>query len=233
MDEPTNHLDLTTREALSMALNEFEGTVMLVSHDRALLREVCDEFWLVSHGAVLPFDGDLDDYQKWLLETSRAISRGLPPPPLPGNLNDLLPPSAAPAPVAAKQGKGGKKGAYIDPNAAATTTAAPVVAPPPVASNTKPGAARNDDRKQSAQLRTQVAAQTRPLRVELQQIDSRMEKLAAEKAELEASMATGALSGAAIADAGRRLAHVGAEVAKLEERWLELTEQIEALQAGN
>ncbi|HNG82383.1 MAG TPA: ATP-binding cassette domain-containing protein, partial [Burkholderiaceae bacterium] len=68
LDEPTNHLDLTTREALSMALNEYEGTVMLVSHDRALLREVCDEFWLVAHGRVEPFDGDLDDYQKWLLE---------------------------------------------------------------------------------------------------------------------------------------------------------------------
>ncbi len=75
MDEPTNHLDLTTREALSMALNEFEGTVMLVSHDRALLREVCDEFWLVTDGAVKPFDGDLDDYQKWLLEQSREASR--------------------------------------------------------------------------------------------------------------------------------------------------------------
>ena len=75
MDEPTNHLDLTTREALSMALNEFEGTVMLVSHDRALLREVCDEFWLVTAGAVQPFDGDLDDYQKWLLEQSREASR--------------------------------------------------------------------------------------------------------------------------------------------------------------
>ena len=75
MDEPTNHLDLTTREALSMALNEFEGTVMLVSHDRALLREVCDEFWLVSGGEVKPFDGDLDDYQKWLLETSREMAK--------------------------------------------------------------------------------------------------------------------------------------------------------------
>ncbi len=75
LDEPTNHLDLTTREALSMALNEFEGTVMLVSHDRALLREVCDEFWLVTDGAVKPFDGDLDDYQKWLLEQSREASR--------------------------------------------------------------------------------------------------------------------------------------------------------------
>ena len=80
LDEPTNHLDLTTREALSIALNEFEGTVMLVSHDRALLREVCDEFWLVSAGQVQPFDGDLDDYQKWLLEVSRATARGLPPP---------------------------------------------------------------------------------------------------------------------------------------------------------
>jgi ATP-binding cassette, subfamily F, member 3 len=75
MDEPTNHLDLTTREALSMALNEFEGTVMLVSHDRALLREVCDEFWLVTDGEVQPFDGDLDDYQRWLLEQSREAAR--------------------------------------------------------------------------------------------------------------------------------------------------------------
>ena len=216
MDEPTNHLDLTTREALSMALNEFEGTVMLVSHDRALLREVCDEFWLVAKGAVLPFDGDLDDYQKWLLDTSRAISRGQPAPPLPGNLDSLVAPQNAPSPAAAKPAK----------------AAAPVAAPAPVASHTKPGAARNDDRKQSAQNRTQIAAKTRPLRVELQQIDARMEKLAAEKAELEATMSGGKLSGAEIAEAGRRLAHVGAEVAKLEERWLELSEQIEALQAG-
>ena len=75
LDEPTNHLDLTTREALSMALNEFEGTVLLVSHDRALLREVCDEFWLVTAGGVQPFDGDLDDYQKWLLEQSRDAAK--------------------------------------------------------------------------------------------------------------------------------------------------------------
>ena len=71
LDEPTNHLDLTTREALAMALNEFEGTVMLVSHDRALLRSVCDDFWLVTHGALLPFDGDLDDYQTHLLEEAK------------------------------------------------------------------------------------------------------------------------------------------------------------------
>jgi ATP-binding cassette subfamily F protein 3 len=73
MDEPTNHLDLATREALSMALNEFEGTVMLVSHDRALLRAVCDEFWMVSRGGVEPFDGDLDDYQRYLLDEGKRL----------------------------------------------------------------------------------------------------------------------------------------------------------------
>ncbi|MEY4765947.1 MAG: hypothetical protein RI907_2620 [Pseudomonadota bacterium] len=74
LDEPTNHLDLTTREALSIALNEFEGTVMLVSHDRALLREVCDEFWLVTRGGVAPFDGDLDDYQRWLKDQAKQLA---------------------------------------------------------------------------------------------------------------------------------------------------------------
>ena len=73
LDEPTNHLDLATREALGMALNEFEGTVMLVSHDRSLLRAVCDEFWLVTKGGVEPFDGDLDDYQLFLRDEARRM----------------------------------------------------------------------------------------------------------------------------------------------------------------
>ena len=71
LDEPTNHLDLITREALAVALNEFEGTLMLVSHDRALLRSVCDEFWLVGRGGIAPFDGDLDDYQQYLLDEAK------------------------------------------------------------------------------------------------------------------------------------------------------------------
>ena len=90
LDEPTNHLDLATREALSIALNEFEGTVMLVSHDRSLLRAVCDEFWLVSRGGIAPFDGDLDDYQRYLLdmakqarEAQRVAARAEAPAPVP------------------------------------------------------------------------------------------------------------------------------------------------------
>ena len=71
LDEPTNHLDLATREALAVALNSFEGTLMLVSHDRALLRSVCDEFWLVARGHVQPFEGDLRDYQRYLLDEAK------------------------------------------------------------------------------------------------------------------------------------------------------------------
>ena len=91
LDEPTNHLDLATREALAVALNEFEGTVMLVSHDRSLLRSVCDEFWLVTRGGVAPFDGDLDDYQRYLLDEAKRVREEL----------KTAEKVAAPAPVAA------------------------------------------------------------------------------------------------------------------------------------
>jgi ATP-binding cassette subfamily F protein 3 len=72
LDEPTNHLDLETREALTVALAQFEGTLVLVSHDRHLLRATTDQFLIVSDGKVSPFDGDLDDYRDWLFRTKLA-----------------------------------------------------------------------------------------------------------------------------------------------------------------
>ena len=66
LDEPTNHLDLEMRHALSMALQEFEGAMVIVSHDRHMLRSVTDTLLLVDGGKVEPFDGDLDDYKKWV-----------------------------------------------------------------------------------------------------------------------------------------------------------------------
>ena len=66
LDEPTNHLDLEMRHALTLALQDYEGGVILVSHDRALLRATCDNFVLVAHGVAEAFDGDLDDYKNWL-----------------------------------------------------------------------------------------------------------------------------------------------------------------------
>jgi ATP-binding cassette subfamily F protein 3 len=199
MDEPTNHLDLTTREALSIALNEFEGTVMLVSHDRALLRETCDEFWLVAQGRVQPFEGDLDDYQRWLLEVSRATARGLPPPD---------PPRAATAPTAAAP--------------------APISRPAPVPVASRPSAPPRDERKAKANERQKRADATRPLRNEIAGIDRRLALLANERKEAETALANGAMAPAAMAEAGRRLNHIAAETTQLEERWLALQEQLEA-----
>jgi ATP-binding cassette subfamily F protein 3 len=76
LDEPTNHLDLETREALTVALAQFEGTLVLVSHDRHLLRATTDEFMIVADGGLKSFDGDLDDYRDWLFKTRLAQPDG-------------------------------------------------------------------------------------------------------------------------------------------------------------
>jgi ATP-binding cassette subfamily F protein 3 len=93
LDEPTNHLDLETREALTVALAQFEGTLVLVSHDRHLLRATTEEFLIVADGRLKPFDGDLDDYREWLFATrlgkgevalpTASAKKETPPPPAP------------------------------------------------------------------------------------------------------------------------------------------------------
>jgi len=89
LDEPTNHLDLDTREALAVALAQFEGTLVLVSHDRHLLRATTDQFLIVANGTVQAFDGDLEDYREWLLKRNIAPA----------------PPKKMPAPKKPKPGK--------------------------------------------------------------------------------------------------------------------------------
>jgi ATP-binding cassette subfamily F protein 3 len=80
LDEPTNHLDLETREALTVALAQFEGTLVLVSHDRHLLRATTDQFLIVADGALRAFDGDLDDYRDWLFKTKLSPDEAAPLP---------------------------------------------------------------------------------------------------------------------------------------------------------
>ena len=184
LDEPTNHLDLTTREALSIALNEFEGTVMLVSHDRALLREVCDEFWLVTRGGVSTFDGDLDDYQRWLQDQAKAV--------------------AAAASAASSSG--------LDDGGADAPTAN-----------------RREDRKAAAQARQRLAEQAKPLKAELKKVETRMESAQTELATLTESLGQASLSPSDRADMGRRLKSLQDEVDALEERWLNLTEELDQL----
>ncbi len=194
LDEPTNHLDLATREALAVALNEFEGTVMLVSHDRALLRAVCDEFWLVGRGKVQPFDGDLDDYQRYLLEESRRLRD-----------------------AARQEARDGAR------PAATAAPAAVVAAPPP------PERSPQEQRRLEAQQRQQLAQRTRPLKRELEQADQRMAQLHGLKSVLEARLAA-PLAPPEIAEAGRQLKALNDELDALEERWLELSGRIEAIE---
>ncbi len=100
LDEPTNHLDLETREALTEALAQFEGTLVVVSHDRHLLRATTDEFIIVADGKLQPFDGDLDDYKDWLFKTK--LGKGTDVLPAAGKANKtdfpvVSPVAAAPA----------------------------------------------------------------------------------------------------------------------------------------
>ncbi|WP_447017971.1 ABC transporter ATP-binding protein [Shewanella algae] len=74
LDEPTNHLDLEMRHALTVALQGFEGAMVIVSHDRHLLRLTCNDYYLVDGGEVRMFDGDLDDYHQWLLDAAKAAT---------------------------------------------------------------------------------------------------------------------------------------------------------------
>lgn len=181
LDEPTNHLDLATREALAVALNEFEGTLMLVSHDRALLRSVCDEFWMVGRGGVTDFDGDLDDYQRYLLEEAKRLREEAKE-----AVRKASEPVAAPAPAVAKQ--------------------------------------------DAAQGRQQRSEQAKPLKREIAQIDERLAEAGTAKAALEARMAQ-PLPAAEIAEAGKRLKALNEEIEKLEERWMTISGQLEALTA--
>ncbi len=77
LDEPTNHLDVDSRQALIHAINDYDGAVILISHDRHLIETSADRLWLVDGGGVSPFEGDMDDYRRFLLDERRKSSAGL------------------------------------------------------------------------------------------------------------------------------------------------------------
>jgi ATP-binding cassette, subfamily F, member 3 len=92
LDEPTNHLDIDSRTALTEALNDYEGAVILITHDRSLMEMVADRLWLVADGSVKAFDGDMEDYARFVLDRARAANRNPAKPP----------PAAPPAPAASR-----------------------------------------------------------------------------------------------------------------------------------
>jgi ATP-binding cassette, subfamily F, member 3 len=74
LDEPTNHLDIDSRRALLDALNDYQGAVILITHDRSLMELVADRLWLAADGTVVPFEGDMDDYARFVLDRAKGGS---------------------------------------------------------------------------------------------------------------------------------------------------------------
>jgi ATP-binding cassette subfamily F protein 3 len=165
LDEPTNHLDIDAREALVKALADFQGAVLLITHDPHLVELVADRLWLVADGTVRPFDGDLDDYRALLSERARPASR-----------NDT--------------------------------------------------GTRRDERRERAEARAALA----PLRRQAKDAETKLARLAAERAAIETRLADPALYAPGRANeitaANARLAAIARETAAAEEVWLAAEEAL-------
>jgi ATP-binding cassette, subfamily F, member 3 len=177
LDEPTNHLDLDMREALTLALQDYAGAMVLVSHDRHLLRATTDLLLLVADGRLGEFDGDLDDYREWLAQRRR-------------------------------ERQAGENGAPAAPS-------------------------RREQRREQAEARQRASAQRRPLQREVRQIEAELERLSLDKQRLETLLADPDIYAA---DSRERLkaamleqADVKDRLQEVEERWLALQAQLEAL----
>ncbi len=177
LDEPTNHLDLEMREALTFALQDYSGSMIVVSHDRHLLRATTDDFWLVENGAVTPFDGDLDDYRRYRME----------------------------------------QGANEDVSSGATA-----------------GVDRKQQKRLEAEQRQRQAQLRKPLENRLRKVEPEIERLTAEKQQLEQQLADSALYEAAQKDALKqallRQSEVQNRLDELELEWLELQTELESIE---
>ncbi len=197
LDEPTNHLDLETREALTEALAQFEGTLVVVSHDRHLLRATTDQFIIVADGMLQPFDGDLDDYKDWLFKTK--LGKGTDVLPAAGKDNKTTYPSTSPI---------------------AQPAAAPAVD-------------KKEQKRLEAEQRQRTAAQRKPIENKIKRLDESIAKRNAQKADVDAQLQDAAIYEAANKPKLKQLladqAFYTKDLAQLEEEWLGLQEQLEAL----
>jgi len=203
LDEPTNHLDLETREALTMALAQFEGTLVLVSHDRHLLRATTDQFIIVADGKVAPFDGDLDDYKDWLFKTKLAAKNGVA--------------NAASGAALPKAGSKAKIASAVAPAAAAVVD----------------NADRREQKRQEAEARQKLAAQKKPIESRIKRLDEQIAKRTAQKHTVDTRLADPEIydkdKKKELATLLTDQAFYAKELTQLEAEWLEQQEALEQL----
>jgi ATP-binding cassette, subfamily F, member 3 len=205
LDEPTNHLDLETREALTLALAQFEGTLVLVSHDRHLLRATTDQFMIVAGGKLEPFDGDLDDYRDWLFKTKLDAK------------NEAA--AAVALPTA-------KKTASQQPVQV-------LLATPPAAPLSN--AERKEQKRQDAEDRQNQAAARKPIETRVKRLEEQIAKCQAKKAEIDTQLAAPEIYDSVNKEALKALlteqAYQAKELAQFEAEWLEQQEALEQVLA--
>ena len=210
LDEPTNHLDLETREALTVALAQFEGTLVLVSHDRHLLRATTDQFMIVAEGSLQEFDGDLDDYRDWLFKTKLAKP------------DDKAPAAAAKA-LAKEMAK-----------PVAKVAPKPEVPSAPAALLT--AAQRQELKRREAEQRQQRSSRTRPLETRIKRLDEQLAKLTAQKKTIDTQLTDASIYDDANKDKLKALvmdqAYVVKELEQIESEWLDKQAALESLQAA-
>jgi len=197
LDEPTNHLDLEMRQALAVALQDYEGAVVLVSHDRHLLRTVADEFVVVHQGRATPFDGDLEDYAKWLDETAAAAAK------------------AAGAGAVAPAGAPGADG---------TADATASAAAPQQAETAEARKQRKRDEAERRNRLTPLKAKIAQYDVELVRLSAKSSAL---QAQLAAPDIYAASSKDRLKELLAQQAELARETERVETAWLEASEQLE------
>ncbi len=181
LDEPTNHLDLDMRQALTIALQAYEGAMVIVSHDRYLLRATTDDLYLVHDRQVVPFDGDLNDYHKWLADQQRLDRKELQ-----SNKSDVVKDNSA--------------------------------------------ISRKDQKRLEAEMRKKTA----PIRKEITKLDTKMDKLTAIISDAETALSDvtiyEATNKAKLTEQLQRQAKAKSELEDVEMAWMDLQEQLEALE---
>ncbi|HKU70240.1 MAG TPA: ATP-binding cassette domain-containing protein, partial [Burkholderiales bacterium] len=200
LDEPTNHLDLETREALTVALAQFEGTLVLVSHDRHLLRATTDQFLIVADGRLQVFDGDLDDYRDWLFKTKLAPAD-----------------TATPLPVSEK-----KQSNQIFKEKKPAKPAAPVQGPERREQKKKEAA----DRQRVAAARKPLESRLKRLDEQMAKLNGRKSTIDAQLAD---PGIYGDDRKDALKDLLSDQAYVARELEQVEAEWLKLQAQLEAV----